>query len=308
MAIIICPNRHYYDNSKYKTCPVCSSMNAGMDLDGSNPTEAYRTGDEKTLDFPGGFEDPGLQKDRTARPKRMDERLDDDLATESFYSFPHDRVDQWREDDSVTEPLYNPGQRGNPRRFDEKPTEPGHSPREHADEWQGDDNPTEPLIYPKHPADKREEDDNVTIPFYGGRYDDRSTVAPHPGRPDDRPTRPLSHQQTRPVVGWLVCIEGSFKGRSFNLYPGKNFIGRTEENDISIAGDQSVSRKRHAIVVFEPRSRMFYASTGESSSLFYVNGENVRREVNLKDRDMIEIGRNKFIFVAFCTESFCWDI
>ena len=32
-----------------------------------------------------------------------------------------------------------------------------------------------------------------------------------------------------PVVGWLVCTEGEYKGESFKLKSGRNFIGRAAE-------------------------------------------------------------------------------
>ncbi len=110
------------------------------------------------------------------------------------------------------------------------------------------------------------------------------------------------------VVGWLVCIAGSAVGRSYNLKVGKNFIGRNAGNDICLDGDDSVSRVKHAIVVYEPKKRFFIAQPGESSSLFYLNEEVVLSATALKDRDILTVGENKLMFVPFCNEAFGWDV
>lgn len=128
-----------------------------------------------------------------------------------------------------------------------------------------------------------EDDDGVTQAFF-------STVA-----------------GTEPVVGWLVCVQGPAYGESFSLKTGKNFIGRQSGNDIVLDADPSVSRVKHAIIVFEPKKRMFIAQPGESSHLFYVDDEVVLSAVALKPRAVISIGDSKLIFVPFCDESIGWD-
>ena len=64
-----------------------------------------------------------------------------------------------------------------------------------------------------------------------------------------------------PVVGWLVCIRGAYRGESFRLKSGRNFIGRAANMDIVLGADQSVSRLRHAAVVYDPRSRRIHCSS-----------------------------------------------
>lgn len=111
--------------------------------------------------------------------------------------------------------------------------------------------------------------------------------------------------QTSPVVGWLVCIEGAGYGRAFNLYAGQNFIGRSKEMDISLS-DPTVARNRHAIIIYEPIHRQFYAQAGESHELFYVNDAVVLTSTQLKDRDVLTIGSAVFVFVPFCDERYGW--
>ncbi len=110
-----------------------------------------------------------------------------------------------------------------------------------------------------------------------------------------------------PVVGWLVCVEGELLGKAFELKNGKNFIGRSPNMDIVLQGDPNVSSDRHAIVTYEPKGRVFFAQPGESSELFYVDGQVVLMNVELQDRSVLEVGNTKLMFVPFCGPNFSWD-
>lgn len=109
-----------------------------------------------------------------------------------------------------------------------------------------------------------------------------------------------------PVVGWLVCIEGEEQGKSYNLKDGRNFIGRSAQMDI-VLKDNTVSRDKHAVILYEPKKREFLAQPGESRELFYLNDEVVLGFVKLKVNDVIQIGNTKLMFIPFCSEAFCWD-
>lgn len=113
--------------------------------------------------------------------------------------------------------------------------------------------------------------------------------------------------QTEPVVGWLVCIEGDVLGKAFELKNGKNFIGRSTNMDVVLAGDASVSRERHAIVTYEPKGRVFFAQPGESRELFYVDDQVVLMSIQLKDRSILSVGNTKLMFIPLCGPDFSWD-
>lgn len=110
-----------------------------------------------------------------------------------------------------------------------------------------------------------------------------------------------------PVTGWLVCIEGQAFGESFKLKSGRNFIGRSQSMDIILPGDNSVSREKHAIILYEPRKREFIAHAGESRELFYLNDEVVLNPVRLKQYDIVTIGNTKLMFFPCCGDNFCWE-
>ena len=63
-----------------------------------------------------------------------------------------------------------------------------------------------------------------------------------------------------PVVGWLLCVDGPEKGRDYRIRSGRNSIGRAENMDICISGDSSISRERHAIIAYDPKKIVLYAS------------------------------------------------
>jgi len=110
-----------------------------------------------------------------------------------------------------------------------------------------------------------------------------------------------------PVVGWLVCVAGPDRGRDFRIHAEKNFIGRSSSMDIVIAGDDSVSREKHASVAYDPKKRTFWLLPGDASGLVYLNEQLVNTPSSLKSRDTIEIGKTKLMFWPLCDDKFHWD-
>jgi hypothetical protein len=93
-------------------------------------------------------------------------------------------------------------------------------------------------------------------------------ATPHMAAPPPPPPPPLpkpgatrragaeiSGAKNDPVVGWLVCLAGPDRGRDFRLHSEKNFIGRSPLMDVCVAGDETVSRDKHATVISIPRSK-----------------------------------------------------
>lgn len=115
------------------------------------------------------------------------------------------------------------------------------------------------------------------------------------------------HEGFDPVVGWLVCIEGVMKGQDFRIRPEKNFIGRSEEMHIYLAGDTAISRKNHAVISYNPQERNFFLIPGDGVGLVYHNNEAVYSPTELNTYDLIQMGRSKFIFIPLCGIHFEWD-
>ncbi|MDR1953842.1 MAG: FHA domain-containing protein [Clostridiales Family XIII bacterium] len=113
---------------------------------------------------------------------------------------------------------------------------------------------------------------------------------------------------SEPVVGWLVCIEGNHLGSDYRLKSGRNFIGRASSMDVAITGDDTVSREKHAIVVYEPKSHIFMIQPGESKELSYVNDKVVLAAEKLETNDIITLGATKLMFFPCCGEQFNWEM
>jgi hypothetical protein len=111
----------------------------------------------------------------------------------------------------------------------------------------------------------------------------------------------------KPVVGWLVSIKGSTAGKDFRLCSGRNYIGREEDMDIVLEGDNKVSRNKHAIVLFDPITQKTLCQAGESRELFYLNSNVVTGTIELKQGDVITIGDTKLMFVPFCGNLHTWN-
>lgn len=119
-----------------------------------------------------------------------------------------------------------------------------------------------------------------------------------------------SGETISPVVGWLVGVKGKCFGQSFPIRDGKNKIGRSADMEVSLLNDDSVSRSCEAMIVYDSRSNAFHILPGESGSLGYVDNEPLYERMMLKGMEEIEFGnsgRNKYIFVPLCSDSFQWS-
>lgn len=133
-------------------------------------------------------------------------------------------------------------------------------------------------------------------------YFSAATTAASPAAQSSSP-----RQHSEPVVGWLVCIKGPHFGECFSIFAGKNSIGRSGENRIVIENDNSISRIKHALIVYEPKKRNFYLQPGDSSGLTYLNDDYIDESHKLAPHDTLELGDSKFLFVPLCGESFTWE-
>lgn len=112
---------------------------------------------------------------------------------------------------------------------------------------------------------------------------------------------------TEPVAGWLVCIGGKHLGKDFKIVTGRNSVGRNSSNYIHLENEESVSREKHAWIIYEPRKRQFFVQPGESSGLTYVNDDTVLESRQLNQGDILEFGDTKFIFMPLCCDNFSWN-
>lgn len=107
-----------------------------------------------------------------------------------------------------------------------------------------------------------------------------------------------------PIAGWLVCVDGPSKGRSFSVLAGRNFAGRSLEMDIRLLDDESISNGPHFSIIYDTKNISFYLTPG--NSLTYLNDTAIEIGVPLKENDRIKAGNSEFIFINYCKEGRCW--
>lgn len=110
-----------------------------------------------------------------------------------------------------------------------------------------------------------------------------------------------------PVVGWMVCIKGSLYGQDFRLKTGRNFVGRGDNMDICLKGEKTVSRDRHAIVIYEPKQNLFLAQPGETKELIYLNGSVVLTPTIMKKNDVLQVGDSSLMLIPCCDDVYRWE-
>ncbi|GAB2022764.1 hypothetical protein RyT2_18380 [Pseudolactococcus yaeyamensis] len=110
-----------------------------------------------------------------------------------------------------------------------------------------------------------------------------------------------------PVVGWLVCIEGPQMGRDYRIMAEKNFIGRSDDMQIQILGDNRIARRNHAIIAYDPLKRITLILPGDSQGLVYLMNDAVYTPTELNPYDVIQLGNSKFLFIPLCGENFEWE-
>ena len=96
--------------------------------------------------------------------------------------------------------------------------------------------------------------------------------------------------------GWLMVVRSQSRnareGREYPLTKPVTIVGRAEESDIGLFGDQSVLA-RHAIIRNEGKN-FFLSPTGGAQIL--VNRQPVQGRCALKSGDRVEIGGTLFLF------------
>ena len=92
----------------------------------------------------------------------------------------------------------------------------------------------------------------------------------------------------------LVVIYGEELGRKFDLEEGKLSIGRSTKSDIQIDHD-SVSRQHVRITVTDGQAHI--EDVGSTNGTF-LNDESLEGKVQLRNNDLIKVGRTVFKFIA----------
>ena len=313
MRSVKCPNGHFYDADKYGTCPHCLIMQ-------NKQSEKVDPFIEDTLALTET--DDVLSEQRTvsldkaiqmAESNEQDEPALPDIAYAPHASSPQYSPPVQPQQPPSPSPYYAPVYQPSPE-YQQTPVY----------------TPEVPNINPSYSAPVYQSDQN----YYQDATPPAPPVppAPQPPTPQPEPTteRPSwnelvgrSNQDyinndnktvsfgsaalSEPTVGWLIGVNGDYYGDCFELKAGRNFIGRGVDMDVVLDLDRSVSRNKHAIIIYEPHSRVFFAQPGESRELFYINDNVVLKNEPIKAYDILLIGTTKLMFFPLCGPKFSWE-
>lgn len=101
----------------------------------------------------------------------------------------------------------------------------------------------------------------------------------------------------RKIVGLLFTYSTNQHGEVFNIYEGKNYIGRSgRECDICINSDSRISNK-HMSILYRSVDRRFKFKDEQSSNGTFVNGELID-EGEFKNFDVLKIGDTSLVFIS----------
>ncbi len=159
------------------------------------------------------------------------------------------------------------------------------------------DTPTERL----NPEIAQDSETDETI----GIYDVNIFSTPSTEKVKNTTEKPVN-KVGNPCVGWLIALGGNHFGTDFRLKAGKNYIGRSEKMDIALTKDTSVSREKHAILVYEPKEHLYIIQPGEASTLVYKNEAVVLEPTRLEAYDVINVGSVNLLFIPLCNKEFNW--
>lgn len=340
--VVRCQNGHFYDSGKYAACPHCGvqveTAAAKQPEKKVHSLFGKKTKKEETESTPtSAVKEGAATKDepvvKVTTPSPAPEVKDDDLTTAILKKRAEEERDvnddtptvQYWEDKTVAMIGAHTSAKAEPEGVDAERVEPMRTEPVKVELPKAV--PT-PEIQPENRAAVSSLQAKIQQASAGsegktiGVFSMGHSSAPSmPVTPASVPTggapapggAPVAHQApvydgpVDPVVGWLVCIRGKHFGESFNIAAGKNSIGRSANNHIVLWKDNSVSREKHAMVIYEPKKRNFYVQPGDSSGLTYLNDEYITESKRLASGDIVELGDCQFIFIPLCGEKFTWE-
>lgn len=100
----------------------------------------------------------------------------------------------------------------------------------------------------------------------------------------------------RKLVGFLVTYNRNPLGKSYNIYEGKNYVGRDPKCDIAVPEDNQMSG-RHMSILYRNVDNKFKFRDEQSSNGTFINKE-LTDEGELQNYDIIRLGGTVFIFIA----------
>jgi pSer/pThr/pTyr-binding forkhead associated (FHA) protein len=124
-------------------------------------------------------------------------------------------------------------------------------------------------------------------PAAGGK-DPSDPFAP----PDPKAKKQQDKNAGRRIVGFLVTFDRAVEGSYWVIREGRNTMGRDEDCDIQIDGDEMVS-STHAVLLW--RNGRTIVDDEKSQNGTFLNEADVMEKTDVKDGDVIRLGRTNLM-------------
>lgn len=119
-------------------------------------------------------------------------------------------------------------------------------------------------------------------------------------------TQQATQARVRPVVGWLVCVQGPDIGKDFRLHTHFNHVGRNEDQDVCLS-DPTVSGE-HFTVSYDMQHNHYFADMNSKGSTFvYINSYPLGGRTVLKKGDQIKVGNSLLVFIPLEQQDVKWN-
>ena len=107
-----------------------------------------------------------------------------------------------------------------------------------------------------------------------------------------------------PILAWLVCLEGAYKGREYPIYKGMTRIGGSGETDIRLDAGGGT----RVILLYNYKVNLFYMRQESGIDLLYINDYAIMdpNPPQLSPYDIVSIERIRYIFVPYCEADRQW--
>lgn len=336
--IVMCKNGHFFDSYSYERCPVCGEAEGSASQEKKSSSAGNST--------PGKKKKPGLLErmknkvpnvpDRSSKAPESEEKSstsgkgntsDVEDNVDPFIKVPEipQKVSRTEERDIAggkTIDLWN--EKANnffgkgsdtEKKKEEKNIIPDNEninlpetakPKEKVKPRKPVEQNDDSILTPPHYIKEETEEENLEEEIRKISASDEGKTVSYFNATVNSQDGNTQRSFSDPVVGWFVCISGEHTGESFCIFSGNNSIGRGSNNKIVINRDKKISREKHALVIYEPKKKMFFVQPGNGSGLTYVNDEFISSNVKLSEKDIVEIGESKLMFIPLCGESFEW--
>ncbi len=180
------------------------------------------------------------------------------------------------------------------------------------------DGPGETVTFTGGMSDKKHNIGGRSVQLGGGIPKPAPTPWKYEPEPTEGPIGAPTNKQT--CVGWLLAVRGPNKGRSYEIFPGQNSIGRSRECTICITADNAVSGTQ-CIVGYDPVGKEYFiCGSDRSSAITRLNGKRLHGENPLEHGAVIILSDDgkkpdgKVIpgtvlrFIPACDDNFSWDM